>query len=312
VAQRFLRPRLLIGLAVFIVVGYFASHGRRPAYFRWHSVPSVRPIEDIPLWMKSSRCLIENDPESREDELAVAVFRTFPDWSAMKNAAFNYFGELRIRKEADAFLKLCPNTAVYDEFAKLSVSGHYWRVGGFPGDHDLAHLRVARNLGPRYPEIVAETGFAAQPIEDRRELSGDIRPLARVILAEFGAAAAPWSVQAFGAMGGGTELEATAAQIAVVTHHPGALEKTAALLNGILHDYPDDPIPDYAWMRFFELAFALAAAGSDARPFIDPVVKMTCRKIDVWAPPFGWVPGPPSEMSRVLEIVGVDRYRSCG
>jgi len=65
-------------------------------------------------------------------------------------------------------------------------------------------------------------------------------------------------------------------------------------------------------MRFYELAFALAAAGPDARPFIDPVVKMTAQKIDAWAPPFGWFPGRPSEMSRVLEIVGVDSYHACG
>lgn len=80
---------------------------------------------------------------------------------------------------------------------------------------------------------------------------------------------------------------------AVATRHPGALEKISTMLDGILGDYPRDPIPDHAWLRFYELAYALAAAGREAGPFAGPIKQMTCRTISVWAPPFGWLSLPP-------------------
>ena len=165
-------------------------------------------------------------------------------------------------------------------------------------------------MGPRLPEILAivsETAFAERPVGgEGMALPRDIRPLARVILAEFGAAAMPWSDQAFAAMGSGDELGTTAAQIAVATHHPGALDKTAALIDGLLGQYLAEPIPDHAWIRLYELAFALAQAGPEAKPFIDPLVCMTCRTIQVWAPPFGNLSLPPNEMDRVLRLVGAE------
>lgn len=195
------------------------------------------------------------------------------------------------------------------EFAALSVKERYWKPGGFPGDHDDVHLDVARRIGPRFPEIVAivgEAAFAPNPITDRAWPSEDLRPLARVILAEFGAdVAAPWSDQAFAAIEDNA-MGAAAAQIAIVTRHPGALAKTSALLASILRRYPTDPMPNDVWVRFYDLAFALAAAGLDAKPFIDPVVKMTCRTMNSWAPPFGWISIPPSDMQRVLRIVGAE------
>lgn len=35
------------------------------------------------------------DEETRERELVFEVFNTAKKWTAMKNAAFNYFGELQ-------------------------------------------------------------------------------------------------------------------------------------------------------------------------------------------------------------------------
>ena len=299
--KRYFRPRFLISLVIVIGLGYLLSG--LPAHIRSHSTPLLRWVEDDPSWMRSSTCVAPNDADRRKVELALGVAR----------AVFGYFGTTEMRKEDSKYVRICPNDVAQDEFARLTSKTPYWRVGGFPGDHDIDHLRVARNVGPRLPEIVeivAETAFAKNPIGDQSSLPRDIRPLARVILAEFGGAAMPWSDQAFETMGSGDELGTTAAQIAVVTHHPGALEKTAALLDDILKAYPRDPIPDYVWMRFYELAFALAAAGPDAMPFIDPVVRMTCRTVDVWAPPFGWLSLSPNEMFDVLKIVGVDPCRA--
>ena len=314
---RYLRPRFLIGLTIVMGLGFLEASNLTRGPER--STGETRWGDEIPHWMQSSACVPPDDLDRHEVDLVLEVLKTIKNGHGrgMPRAAFNYFGTTEMRKEGTGYVRICPNDIALAQFARLTSGTMFWRVGGFGGDHDIEHLQVARNVGPRLPEvvsIVAETAFAENPIIDKslrtESLERDVRPLARIILAEFGMAATPWSEQAFAAMGSGDKLGTTAAQIAVVTHHPGALEKTAALLEGILKDHPRDPMPDYVWMRFYELAFALAAAGSEAKPVIDPVIRMTCRTIAVWAPPFGWLTVPPDEMSSVVKKVGADPCRT--
>ena len=248
-----------------------------------------KPVEAIPLWMKSSRCLTENDAESREDELAVAVFRTFRGRSVMKNAAFGYFGELRIRKEADGFLILCPNTALHDEFAKLSVTGHLLESVGFPATTIWPTFVWHEIWSPlQVVAIVAVTAFAIQPIEDAVRPTRDIRPLARVIrgIRRDGGAMVGAGVRGHGRQGPNSKRPPRRSRWLPII--PAHWKRPPALLNGILRDYPDDPDSGPCLGCVLRAGLRLGRAGPDARPFIDPVVKMTCRKIDVWAPPFGW------------------------
>ena len=271
-----------------------------------------RQFEDIPRWIMNSPCTPLNIDEHAEQELILKVFQTVPKWTTMKNAAFKYFGENHYRNiDINRTALLCPADDLFDNFAKLSTEASYWQGGGFPGDHDIEHIRVGRNLGPRDPQIiavVAETAFAPRPIlPDEPETPRDIRALARVTLAEFGAAALPWSEKAFQSIASDTELGTTAAQIAVTTHHTGALEKIANLMENMLKDHPTGPIPQKVWWRFYDLAYALAAAGTEAQPYIGPVQKIMGRTIESWAPPFGMLELPPSEMCQVLKLIGGDQ-----
>jgi hypothetical protein len=160
---------------------------------------------------------------------------------------------------------------------------------------------------------VARTAFNNHPIVTQYpELRADIRSLARVTLAEFGPAAAPWAVQAFDVMSSTDALGTSAAQIAVAAKHPEALGKVAGLLSAILDDQSKDPIQHAARDRFYELAYALAAAGPEARPHVQSVIRIMGRKVQSWAPPFGMVELAPRRMCRVLELIGgpeADRAR---
>jgi hypothetical protein len=87
-------------------------------------------------------------------------------------------------------------------------------------------------------------------------------------------------------------LGTSAAQIAVAAGHPQALSKVAAMLDAILKANRNDPISRSARDRFYELAFALAAVGPDARPYVGPVVQIMGRTVQ------------PRRMCRVLEVIG--------
>ena len=80
-------------------------------------------------------------------------------------------------------------------------------------------------------------------------------------------------------MGSNDEKGTNAAQIAVATRHPGALEKTAVGIDDILRMNQAYPILNWTWLRFYQLSYALAAAGPDAQPFAGPIVRMTCRTV---------------------------------
>jgi len=307
--RKLLSPGFILAFVGVAVVGYMAFV--LPQYARSQSTGEYTPPEDIPRWVGKA-CVEATDEDRGLDQKALQVFRDFHNQNGggLSRAAFAYFAQDKHRQDGKEIMRICPNDEASEGIAQLTAGTPFWRVGGFPGDHDVQHLRVARNVGPRRPEIlsiVSETAFAERPVAgERLSLPQDIRALARVILAEYGTAAMPWSEQAFAAMGSRDELGTTAAQLAVATRHPGAMERTEQLLDGLLAQYPTDPIPDHAWMRFYELAYALAAAGPEAKPFAGPITRMTCRTVKVWAPPFGNLALPPDEMNRVLKIVGAE------
>ncbi len=263
-------------------------------------------VEPEPIWVlraKRPPCL---EPTSQEVEQAAHALRSFElnrRATPMTIGATSYFSRLRYRRiEGERSREVCPPYDLYPRLAELLVNQNYF--GGAYIFKD--ELGIARMMGPRDPAIVdavARTAFNPHPIMEDDVLKRDIRPLARSVLAEFGSAASAYGQQAFDQMSGDTALGTGAAQIAVAAGHPGALARTEELMDEILGQFPDT-IPRDSRNRIFELAYALAFAGPQARDHLDPVLDILDRRVESWAPPYGMVELEPVAMCLVLERVG--------
>jgi hypothetical protein len=172
---------------------------------------------------------------------------------------------------------VCPPVDLYPAVTAITTDQQVFSAPYLYEDE----VNLARALGPRNEQIlnsVARTAFNSRPIPYANLLKkADVRPLARLALAEFGVAAKPWSEQAFGQIGHDDPLGTTAAQIAVATGHPQALQKVHEHLDAILRRFPTGRIPKFDRDRFNELAFALVFAGDDARAHIEPLAEMLSR-----------------------------------
>jgi hypothetical protein len=290
---------IVVVIALGVAAGrYVLPAGSLPAK------PSMALIEATPRWISEPQCVEMNAEERAREELVLRVLRDFPHISVMNIAAQRHFGRDQFRQTDDKrSVRLCPRSDLDTSIAELTL-----QQGKFSRSHlfDL-ELHLARRLGPRDTRIVASvagTAFHPHPIKAESGVPDDIRSLARVTLAEFGTAAAPWSEQAYQAISSADELGTTAAQIAVSTGHPQALQKVAMLLDEILQKHSGNPIPRTARNRFYDLAYALAYVGPQARSHADPVLKIMDRQVESWAPPFGMVSLRPRRMCRVLELIG--------
>jgi hypothetical protein len=291
---------IFLVLVAAAMIAFAALHHDAPRPDKDH----IEFVSAVPKWIDLRQCTEMNEEERAQQELAVKVLQVFPRISTMNIAALRHFGQDQYRSLGKDALLLCPPAYLYPAIAELTLA---------QGDFSSAYLyaddvRLARALGPRDPRIVeavARTAFSSQIITtEYSEAREDIRSLARVALAEFGPAAAQWSEQAFQEIGADDALGTSAGQIAVATDHPHALERVSQLLEGILQRFPNDPIPLYSRDRFYELAFAVAAAGPQAVPLAAPILKIMNRKVESWAPPFGMLSVAPWRMCRVLELIG--------
>lgn len=292
-----------------ILVTVIATIVARPYVSSYFFPPSPRfdqePIEVVPKWIGGGRpCTPMNEDERAKELRTLDVLREFPRAHVMHIAAERHFGLERYRKIDDrTTLRLCPPADLDEEIATTTL-----KQGTFNRSHLFTEeLNLARRLGPRDPKIVqgtAGTAFNPHPIRADWGAPGDIRNLARVVLAEFGAHAAPWATQAFNAISIDDPYGTTAAQIALAGGHPQAAARIATLLDEILQKHSRDPIPRTARNRFYDLAYALAILGPAAEPHAQPVTRIMSRKVQSWAPPFGMVELAPRRMCRVLELIG--------
>ncbi|MBM3527533.1 MAG: hypothetical protein FJX62_05545 [Alphaproteobacteria bacterium] len=272
----------------------------------WPKAPiRTPPMEVAPHWLRiASDCDEMNAEERQREELVVQVLRDFRRHATMLVAAKRHLGNDQYRWiDEKTTRRLCLDRRSDDEIAKITLADRTFAGSYLNGDE----LRLARRLGPRDPKIVeavAATAFRKFAIINDYGVRHDIRSLARVVLAEFGDVATPWSEQAFEAINTNDALGTTAAQLALAAGHPQALARITALLDDILKDNPKDPIPRLARNRFYELAHALALLGPRAQPHAGAVVQIMSRKVQSWAPPFGMLELSPRRMCRVLQLIG--------
>jgi hypothetical protein len=170
-----------------------------------------------------------------------------------------------------------------------------------------AEIALAERLGPRDSRIVdavAHSAFLEHEIPSNG-LRIDLRPYARLALAEFGPAAKPWAQQAVLQLSSDDAMGTGAAQIAVGAGESSSFRRVQELMQRILDETPATaPIPRTSRNRLYELAFALGMAGKDAEPYAGPMVELLNRQVESAAPPFGLISMPPARMCPVALRLG--------
>jgi hypothetical protein len=262
-----------------------------------------------PLWANPGRCRQANADEQRQHRVALEALQVFDaDWlNALQRGAIKHFAypsaQRRGASSGENRSLTCPPVELYDAVTKAAIKAN---VFGRPFLFEDA-IGLAEQLGPRDPEIVdavARSAFYDSVIPEDI-FRADLRPYARLVLAEFGAAARKWAEQAMAQVSANDQLGTGAAQIAVAGGEPRALPEVQRLMAQILSATPEEkPIPYLSRSRIYELAFALGMAGEDAQPYAAPLIKLLGRTVESRAPPFGILQLPPARMCAVAEHIG--------
>jgi hypothetical protein len=267
--------------------------------------PEFRTTRPEPAWVREAKfgpCSPPTEQEAAQFAHVFKTFEVFPErggWPLI--GAVRFLARAHIRGLGVEAQIICSAPTPDGLARRLVDGGHFSGAYVF---HD--EIGLARFLGPADPEIVdavARTAFHTARIEGDDASGRDVRPLALTVLAEMGASSAVYGQQAFAAMGSGSELETGAAQVAVATGYPGALERVEQLMSSELARH-GEVIPRTASMRLEELGYALAFAGADAQPHLGPVYALLDRRVESWATVFGMVEIAPATICLILERIG--------
>ncbi len=236
--------------------------------------------------------------DEQRAKLALEVMTSFPRHSPIFDGAMDVFGHPQNLRDP---LPYCVSTQMKDEVTKRTIAASAWNRG-LPG---LTRLALANELGPRDPSIVQDVASAAflnMPIEEGPFF--DIRPKARSVLASFGTAAGPWREQALSSMNSDDSLGTSAAQVAAASGDSEAIDQVAALFRETLDREPTNgAVPVAKGERLVELAYALGAAGPQARSHVPTLIRFLNRDVE-YGSHFGILELPPKGVCRVLEAIG--------
>jgi hypothetical protein len=294
---------LVVGVGAF-AAGWVTNESARRANSRLDN--SEVGMTRAPLWATPGRCREASAEEQHQHRLALEVLEVFDtDWlNALQTGAVRHFAHpwrQRIGGPRESFP--CPPIELHDAVTRAAIKA---KVFARPFLYEDG-ISLAEQLGPRDPQIVdavARTAFHEILIPDD-PFGTDLRPYARLVLAEFGSPAKKWAGQALAQLSANDQLGTGAAQIAVAGGEPRALPAVQNLMAHILTITPvGKPIPRKSRNQLYELAFALGMAGEDAQPYGAPLIQLLDRTVESWAPPFGMVHLQPARMCAVAEHIG--------
>ncbi len=264
-----------------------------------------------PLWATPFRCVPSTEIERRQDEAMFGVLEDFPyyTWSPASHSAVSYFAHPGTRDEVPSQQKLSsPRCARADMFKEISNAA--LKAGVFDAPFLFEdELALAEQLGPRDPRIVqavARSAFNDSEIPSN-VLRHDLRPYARLVLAEYGEVASPWLSRALSEMSTSSKLGVGAAQIAAAARPALALPRIQEMMDGLLlRSRSTGVVTIEDRDKLYGLAFALGMAGTVAQPYARPLSDLLARQVQSRAPPFGLVELPPKRMCSVAEHIGGD------
>ena len=240
------------------------------------------------------KCIAQTDKGRARLQLGLSVLETFQRHEGMFDAAVGLFGLSDVQTE-------CLSEEFKQRVSNATLKAGAWDYG-FAGTKRLA---LAQQLGGRDQKIiedVARVAFAPEPINDIA--SSDIRPEARSVLASFGQRAAQWRVQALKLTNAKDSLGTSAAQVAAASGDTQAVNVVADLIRVELMQTQGKAIPRKRAKLIVELAYAIGAAGEMGRPYAALLIEILNRDVESFAPPFGVIARPPTEICRALKRVG--------
>jgi hypothetical protein len=260
-----------------------------------------RPIPLIYTTTKLKPCV---EPNERER----ALIKTAVDALAFSSeeAGFLSIGAEKIlatglyRQDRSSSQPVCDVPEQLARASELIRNSDHLRRGRIV-EYGLRLIAKLPNPGQGLAKVVGASAFNQSFQQSELFSQRDIRPLARATLAGLGSPARPYADQAYAEISIDNPMGTGAAQVAVAGEHPDALRSVERLMTEKLDGVPGgQAIPWELRNRLYEMAYALAFGGAQAKEHVAPLRKLMSRKVQSWAPPFGMVELPPRQMCEVF------------
>ena len=254
------------------------------------------------------KCVEPTPDEFEQLDLATRVLEINDrqgNFGSMKIGAAKTLGNLFARRLDKNTYFLCAQKGLYDRVGIALAN-----KGGIGRHHIVEYELLLASKITKPAQIivddVAVVAFADKPWRSEFSKDEDIRPLARAVLASFRDQASKYGVLASQQMSSNTALETGAAQVAIATRQPKALEKTLQMMDGLISQFPaNKSIPSHERDRLYELAWALTYSDEKTPERIAAIEKIMSRKVESNATMFGMVDLNPKKMCSVLAKISV-------
>jgi hypothetical protein len=303
------RRNMLVGFVLTFLAGFWMGHHGAAQ----STAPrTLRAMPAIPIW-KNPQCVSADIKENEYFEIAASTLEHVAphssDWLAI-GAKRALSQDLYRSSPGRLGPRVCSPPAIYARvaaaFAGKPIKGRF----------DLYEVELASRMQSPPDEVVdavAQVAFDQRPVIDDGidgQVKGDIRPIARTVLAGFGHDSARYASTAFVQISSESSIGTGAAQVAAAGGHPEALSRIESLMNQLLATVPDDkPIPLATRDRLYELAWGIYFSGETAKDHVAPIVKLMGKYVQSGAPPFGVVSLHPKRMCEVLSRIYGDDQR---
>jgi hypothetical protein len=178
-------------------------------------------------------------------------------------------------------VKVCAPDGIYERVSEAITSRKLF--GGKLSEYQLLLSSKIRKPTPYIIDSVAKVAFSSNYYISNNK---DMRPLARGTLASYGSLASEYSTIAFNSMSSDSALGTSAAQLAIATGHPNAIQRTKELMEDILAT--GKPISEKEKKRFIELAYGLLYSPVSTQSLSPTIQKFMNSDFSRWViPPVG-------------------------
>lgn len=279
----------------------------------WSLLGKSRTLRETPALTESlmlQKCVDPTPDEFVQLDLATRVLELNDPqgtFGSMKIGAAKTLGNLFVRRSDKNTFLICTQRSLYDRVGIALANQR-----GI-GRHHLVEyeLRLASKItepAEIIVEDVAKVAFAEKHWQSEFFKDEDIRPLARAVLASFRDQASKYGKLAGMQMSSDTALGTGAAQIAVATQQPIALEKTLQMMDYLINRFPaDKAIPSHERDRLYELAWALTYSDKKTPERIAMIEKLMAKKVESNATMFGMVELNPKKMCSILVKISANQ-----
>jgi hypothetical protein len=226
----------------------------------------------IPPAVLRSSCVLPNKRELAMYEVAASAIElngADQNWLAM--GAERFLAAHLFRKDEKTGSEVCPPLEIFTRVSEaISLNRSFGKTRIV--EYQLELAAKLPNPSEYIIDSVASVAFSNNVQLSETNVNLDIRPYARTLLAKFGLRAVKYQQIAFAQISSDSPMGTGAAQVAVASGHPKALEKIEQLMNEVLLSLSSNRFEYGAQLkRLEELSWALSFAGDGAKQHLKPV-----------------------------------------